>query len=196
MALNPQILIWARNTAGLSVEEAAHRLGFKNTRERTAEERLRAMEAGEEDPSRSVLLNMARIYHRSLLVFDLSRARLQDIVREIARFAGERNISRAMVAYKLRRVKIITLAQREELNRRYEDEWRAAQERSATKDKNEGGPSFYTVKRRRLGPALLGLVKNSLVEGFLTHTRAGRILGVKPRNVDPLIHMAGMRGSQ
>ncbi len=165
-------------------------LGFKNTRERTAEERLRAMEAGEEDPSRSVLLNMARIYHRSLLVFDLSRARLQDIVREIARFAGERNISRAMVAYKLRRVKIITLAQREELNRRYEDEWRAAQERSATKDKNEGGPSYYTVKRRRLGPALLGLVKNSLVEGFLTHTRAGRVLGVKPRNVDlPLYQM-------
>jgi hypothetical protein len=30
------------------------------------------MEAGTEEPSRSVLLNMARVYHRSLLVFYLS----------------------------------------------------------------------------------------------------------------------------
>src|SRR5260370_7866984 len=72
MALNPHILTWARDTAGLSVDEAAHALGFKDTRGRTAAERLRAMEAGEEEPSRSVLLNMARAYHRSLLVFYLS----------------------------------------------------------------------------------------------------------------------------
>src|SRR5580765_1380316 len=72
MALNPQILIWARETADLSVEEAAHALGFKDARDRTAEERLQAMESGKEEPSRSVLLNMARAYHRSLLVFYLS----------------------------------------------------------------------------------------------------------------------------
>jgi transcriptional regulator with XRE-family HTH domain len=72
MALNPQILAWARGAAGLSVDEAAHALGFKDTRDRTAAERLKAMEAGEEEPSRSVLLNMARVYHRSLLVFYLS----------------------------------------------------------------------------------------------------------------------------
>ena len=72
MALNPHILVWAREAAGLSVDEAAHALGFKNTQERTAAERLQAMEAGTEEPSRSVLLNMARVYHRSLLVFYLS----------------------------------------------------------------------------------------------------------------------------
>jgi hypothetical protein len=60
MALNPQIMVWARETAGLSVDEAAHALGFKDSRDRTAEERLQAMEAGNEEPSRSVLLN-ARI---------------------------------------------------------------------------------------------------------------------------------------
>lgn len=46
MALNPQILIWARDTAGLSVDEAAHLLGFKDARDRTAAERLWAMETG------------------------------------------------------------------------------------------------------------------------------------------------------
>ncbi len=72
MALNPHILTWARETAGLSVDDAAHALGFKDAHGRTAAERLKAMEAGEEEPSRSVLLKMARTYHRSLLVFYLS----------------------------------------------------------------------------------------------------------------------------
>ena len=72
MAINPHILTWARETAGLTVDEAAHALQFKDARERTASERLQAMEAGVEEPSRSVLLCMARAYHRSLLVFYLS----------------------------------------------------------------------------------------------------------------------------
>ena len=59
MALNPQIMIWAREKAGLSVDEAAHVLGFKDARDRTAAERLQTIEAGEEEPSRSVLLKMS-----------------------------------------------------------------------------------------------------------------------------------------
>jgi Zn-dependent peptidase ImmA (M78 family) len=397
MALNPYILTWARDMAGLSVDEAAHMLGFKNTRGRTAAERLRAMEAGEEEPSRSVLLNMARAYHRSLLVFYLSepprigdrgqdfrrapgvkppeydptldtlirdirgrqgivkdlleqsepkrvdyvasvtmdvppavlarritdrlgfsleefrqqatvqvafsylrgkieasgafvlllgnlgsyhtnipsgvfrgyaiadpiapfivvndrdapvawafttlhelthlwlgttgvsggstdtqiesycnsvageillpesemddlrflrRASLQETIEALARFGSSRKISRAMVAYKLLRVNVITHTRWRELDKHYEDEWIAAQVQLATKDKNEGGPSYYIVKRHRLGHALVDLVKNSLAEGFLTYTKAGQVLGVKPRNVDPLIYMAGVRGGQ
>jgi Zn-dependent peptidase ImmA (M78 family) len=397
MALNPHILTWARDTAGLSVDEAAHALGFKDARGRTAAERLQAMEAGEEEPSRSVLLNMARAYHRSLLVFYLSepprtgdrgqdfrrapgvkppkydptldalirdirgrqgivkdlleqtepkrvdyvasvtmdvrppelahriaerlgfslaefrqqttvqaafsylrekveasgafvlllgnlgsyhtnipsgvfrgyaiadpvapfivvndqdapvawsfttlhelthlwlgatgvsgsstdtqlesycnsvagemllperemnelrflhRASLQQTIGAVAQFASRRKISRAMVAYKLLRMNVITHARWRELEKHYEDEWIAAQAQPAAKDKNEGGPSYYVVKRHRLGHALLDLVKNSLTEGFLTHTKAGQILGVKPRNVDPLIYIAGLRGGQ
>ncbi len=397
MPLNPNILIWARETAGLTVDEAAHALGFKDTRDRTAAERLNSMEAGTEEPSRSVLLSMAHSYHRSLLVFYLSepprtgdrgqdfrrapgmqppeydptldalirdirgrqgvvkdlleqaepgrvdyvasvtmdvppaelaqriadrlgfslaefrrqtpvqaaftylrekveasgafvlllgnlgnyrtnipsgvfrgyaiadpvapfiivndqdarvawaftvlhelthlwlgatglsgsstetqiesycnnvagemllparelnelrilsRASLQETVGAISQFARTRNISRTMVAYKLLRLGIIALARWRELDKYYEDEWHAAQAHEASKDKNEGGPNYYVVKRHRLGHALLELVRNSLAEGFLTHTKAGRVLGVKPRNVDPLIHMAGMRGGQ
>ena len=107
-----------------------------------------------------------------------------------------RHISRPMVAYKLLRVGAITLTRWRELGTHYGNEWLAAQAQPASKDKSEGGPSYYVVKRHRLGHALLDLVRNSLAEGFLTHTKAGRVLGVKPRNVDPLIHMAGMWGSQ
>jgi Zn-dependent peptidase ImmA (M78 family) len=71
MSLNPNIFTWARSTAGLSPDEAARALGFKDTQERSAEERLTALEAGDEEPSRSVLLRMAKAYRRSLLVFYL-----------------------------------------------------------------------------------------------------------------------------
>ena len=397
MALNPQILTWARDTAGLSVDEAADALGFKDARDRTAAERLQAMEAGLEEPSRSVLLNMVRAYHRSLLDFYLSepprtgdrgqdfrrapglkppeydptldalirdirgrqsivkdlleqaeprrvdyvgsvtmdippaelahriadrlgfsltefrqqatvqaafrylrekveasgafvlllgnlgsyqtnipsgvfrgyaiadpvapfivvndqdapvawafttlhelthlwlggtgvsggsadtqlesycnsvagemllpqpeinelrflhRASLQETIEAVAQFASKWKISRAMVAYKLLRVNFITQARWRELDKHYEDEWIATQAQPATKNKKEGGPSYYVVKRHRLGHALLDLVKNSLAEGFLTHTKAGQVLGVKPRNVDPLVYIAGMRGGQ
>ncbi|MGH2408767.1 MAG: helix-turn-helix domain-containing protein, partial [Chloroflexota bacterium] len=55
----------------MSLEEAAHAIGVHDTRGRTGAERLAALEAGQEEPSRSVLQNMARKYHRSLLIFYL-----------------------------------------------------------------------------------------------------------------------------
>jgi Zn-dependent peptidase ImmA (M78 family) len=126
----------------------------------------------------------------------LHRAAFQETIEAIDQFASRRKISRAMVAYKLLRVSIITHARWRELDSHYKDEWAAAQARLATRDKEEGGPSYYVVKRHRLGYALMDLVRNSLAEGFLTHTKAGQVLGVKPRNVDPLIYVAGMRGGQ
>ena len=71
--VNPEILTWARETAGLTQEEAARKLGFKDARKWTATERLNAYESGEDDPSRSVLVNMAKQYHRPLLTFYLSK---------------------------------------------------------------------------------------------------------------------------
>ena len=71
--INPEILTWARETAGLTPEEAAKKLGFKETRSRTAAERLRGYEAGTDSPSRSVLGRMAKAYHRPLIAFYLSR---------------------------------------------------------------------------------------------------------------------------
>ena len=68
MALNPD-LSWARDTAGLTAEEAAGALGYKDAHDRTAVERLQSMEAGKEEPSRSVLLKMAR---RTTVLFSFS----------------------------------------------------------------------------------------------------------------------------
>jgi Zn-dependent peptidase ImmA (M78 family)/transcriptional regulator with XRE-family HTH domain len=396
MPLNPRIVTWARETAGLSIEEAARALGFKDSRLRTAAERLEAIELGHEDPSRSVLLNMTKAYRRPLLVFYLSEpprtgdrgqdfrrapgstleydptldalirdirsrqgivrdlleqneakilgfvgsakmttppgevarritesigfsltdfrrqnaleaafsylrekiesagvfvvllgnlgshhtnipssvfrgyavadpiapfivvndqdarvawsfttlhelthlwlgttgvsgastdnqiesycnevageillpeaemnellfvrsASLERTVAAIARFARERNISRGMVAYKLLRLNIITQTAWRDLDQHYHDEWLASQAEAEGESRTEGGPSYYVVRRHRLGRALLDLVRNSLADGFLTPTKAGRVLGVKPRNVDPLIYAAGLRGGR
>ena len=71
--VNPEILTWARETAGLTREEAANGLGFRDARKWTAVERLSAYESGHDDPSRSVLVRMSRQYHRPMLTFYLSK---------------------------------------------------------------------------------------------------------------------------
>jgi len=65
--INPDVLIWARETAGLSVEEAAKKLGLSGP------ERLMALEAGERAPSRRQLVNMSDKYRRPLLAFYLPK---------------------------------------------------------------------------------------------------------------------------
>ncbi len=388
MTVNPQILIWARSTAGLTPGEAARALGFKDTRDRSAAERLLAYETGDEEPSRSVLLHMSKAYRRALLVFYLSEpprngdrgqdfrtvpggrpplynplldALIRDIrgrqttvhalleeresqpvdfidsaemneptthladrikdrinfstdqfrrqataelafnylrerieaagvyvlllgnlgshhtnipvdvfrgfaiadsiapfivindqdarpawaftglhemahlwlgdtgvsgtsaesqterycndvageillpeyeIRELAHlrgvpfaqvmetvstFATARKISRAMVAYKLLRADTITEGMWRQVADQLRQEWLASRRRQEQEGEN-GGPSYYVVKRHRLGNALLDIIRHSLGEGIITYTKAAQVLGVKPRNVDPLVH--------
>jgi len=71
-AIQPDILVWARETAGLTLDDAAQALGFTDTRIRTRAERLRSIEQGLEEPARGVLLKMAKTYRRPLLVFYLA----------------------------------------------------------------------------------------------------------------------------
>ena len=387
MRVNPEILTWARSTAGLSLEAAATRLGFKDTRNGTAVERLEALEAGVDEPSRPALLKMAGLYRRPLLTFYLpapparaergedfrtlpddqridsaamidalvrdvrarqsqvrglleeeeaqplvavAASRIEDGVQTVARrlahwlqfdlstfrrertvenafaylraaaeragvfvllignlgshhsaidpeafrgfaladpiapfvvindqdakvawsftllhelvqvaigatgisggsmesvievfcneiagelllpraelaafavaaddararaditaFAQDRNVSRAMVAYRLRLVGLLSEGRWRAINQTFREEYlRDREERRARERANDSGPSYYVVRRHRVGGALLELVRRSLDEGALTPTRAGKILGVKARNVEPLV---------
>lgn len=387
-SLNPEIFSWARSTAGMSAGEAARALGFSDTRERSAVDRLQALEDGEEEPSRSVLLRMARAYRRSLLVFylpapprtgdrgqdfrtvpgappplfnptldalirdvrgrqtivkalveetdappvdfigtasmrdsragltngiterlgfslsefrrqrtvpdsfaylrtkiedagvyvlllgnlgshhtnitvetfrgfaiadpiapfivindqdaraawsftalhelvhlwlgttgvsgagievqieqfcndiageillptaelrelsNLRRAPLASVMESLSAFTRTRRVSRAMVAYKLLRADLISAATWREVTDRLRQEWLATRERDEAEDKGRGGPSYYVLRRHRLGNALLDTVRRSLDDGSVTYTKAARVLGVKPRNVGPLL---------
>lgn len=69
--VNPQILVWARETAGYDVSEAARKLNFSHGKNATAEQKLAAYERGEKPPSRSLLVKMSKQYRRPLLTFYL-----------------------------------------------------------------------------------------------------------------------------
>lgn len=71
-AVNPDILVWARKTAGLTLEDAVMKVGIQDARGVAAIDRLTALERGDEKPSRRVLVNMAQHYRRPLLAFYLS----------------------------------------------------------------------------------------------------------------------------
>ena len=66
-AVNPEILTWARETAGLSLEDGAKAIGIKPAR-------LAALERGHLEPSHSQLANMAGKYRRPLITFYLRQA--------------------------------------------------------------------------------------------------------------------------
>ncbi len=70
--INNEILTWARDTAGLSVEHAAKKLALTDKTKRTAADQLEDMESGRTSPSTAMLNRMAKVYRRSLLTFYLS----------------------------------------------------------------------------------------------------------------------------
>jgi Zn-dependent peptidase ImmA (M78 family) len=71
--LNPAILIWARETAGLDLETAARKIDLKAARGLSGAERLAAMEAGNDAPTAPLLRRMAEKYRRPILTFYLPK---------------------------------------------------------------------------------------------------------------------------
>lgn len=69
--INPEILIWARESAGMSVELAAEKLGLREAKGLAPTERLALLEQGEVSPTRPQLVKMASVYRRPLLAFYL-----------------------------------------------------------------------------------------------------------------------------
>lgn len=116
---------------------------------------------------------------------------LEDAILFISEFAQERHISRQMVAYKLCRVGIIAQNTWNTINTKLQEIW--IQEKAKRKEsgqKNDSGPNYYVVRRHRLGTALLSFVNRTINEGILTPVKAAKVLGVKPRNVHPLLRDA------
>jgi Zn-dependent peptidase ImmA (M78 family) len=109
-------------------------------------------------------------------------------IAEINALADQARVSRTMVAYQLFRADRITFRRWEGLRDQFRTEWLA--NRESTRDRNRsqnGGPDWYKVRRHRLGTALLAVARQGIADGSLTPTRAGRMLGVKPMAVYPLL---------
>jgi len=122
-------------------------------------------------------------------------ASLDSVAAAISEFAEERRVSRVMVAYKLFRLGKISKGIWTTLNVRFRDEWIASKQQQAEKNKSvKDGPNYYIVRRHRVGTALIELMRRAIDDGNITHTKAGTVLGVKPRNVEPLLSSGRIRG--
>ena len=118
----------------------------------------------------------------------LLTADFQAVTHAIERIAGEWNVSEPAVAYRFARNGWIEGAIATALFKIFVDRWRLQKQRAReTRQPDERGPSYYVVRRHRLGPALLGVVRRALQGETLTHTRAAKILGVSPASVGPLL---------
>ncbi len=80
--VKPELLVWARQRSGLSLEAAASRAGFDN-------DRLDLWERGEEHPSIPQLRKLGEVYRRPLAVFFLPKPPTDfDPQREFRRLPG------------------------------------------------------------------------------------------------------------
>jgi len=107
----------------------------------------------------------------------------------ISGFAESRHVSRSMVAHKLFREGVIDQDQWRSLSNLFRAHWLRSREAQRDRNRNrDGGPSYYVVKRHRLGDALVSLTRRVLAERALTPSKAAIVLGVKPSNVYNLVN--------
>lgn len=111
---------------------------------------------------------------------------IPDALVETQRLAAAWNISQGVVAYRLASEGRITGAVANALFKIFADRWRE-QKKTREKSADDRGPSYYVVRRHRLGAALLAVVRRALQSEALTHTRAAKILGVSAASVSSLL---------
>lgn len=105
----------------------------------------------------------------------------------ISNFARPRHLSRLMVANRLRMLGAIDRTRYEQIDAALQAEWEQSKESRRAREGRDKGPDYYTVRRHRLGKALVMLTRNSIQAGILSRTKAAFVLGVSPRNVDELV---------
>ncbi len=106
----------------------------------------------------------------------------------ISEFVRGRNLSHSMVAYRLYRAGTIGEDIWRHLSTTFRDKWRQERDRQREQARDqEGGPNFYVVRGHRAGRALLDLVGRMVSVGALTTSKAGKVLGVKAKQVQALL---------
>lgn len=119
--------------------------------------------------------------------FSIESDRIEDLVDAIGRLATERRLSRTMVAYRLYQNGQFPIETWRALAAEFRRLWVGERMADRLRGDDASGPSYYVVRRHRVGGALIDVVRRTLAEGLLTPTKAGKVLGVKAINVEPLL---------
>lgn len=110
------------------------------------------------------------------------------LIAAISAYATRWRISRQMVAYGLYKADRISLDTWKVLESAIRDLWIAERKRAKELARGkDSGPSYYVIKRHRLGHAMLEFAHRAMDAGTLSPVKAAKVLGVKPRGVYPLL---------
>ncbi len=102
------------------------------------------------------------------------RAEFSEVASLVGTFARERNVSRSMVAYKLYRNGRIERNLWEDLRSYFRDRWLEDREQRRIQARSQmGGPTYYDVRRHRLGTSFVQLTARLMATGALTTSKAG-----------------------
>ena len=123
-----------------------------------------------------------------------NRAHPESTQSRISKFAMDRNLSASMVAYKLYRIGAIDFESWNRLRGNFRKLWIAQrnEQRKRAREEESHGPTYYPVRRHRIGKALLELVGSMMRAGAITTSKAAMVLGVKPKNVQNLLDAGGL----
>jgi Zn-dependent peptidase ImmA (M78 family) len=126
--------------------------------------------------------------------FGVLPANFDALKGDVTAFARERNVSSTLIAYRLFRAHLISQERFDALRGEYRRDFLEA--RAAKREKGRetaGGPSYHVVRQHRLGQSLVGLVERMIYSGSLSTTKAGKVLGVKAKNVQGVIEASRPR---
>ena len=121
-------------------------------------------------------------------------AQIDNITERISALASEVKVSRAMIAYKVYRSDLITWKTYNQLKVSYREEWLRNREKNRERTRqNEIILDYYRVRRHRLGSRIIRMVRRMMGADALSTSKAAQILGVKPRQVQPLLDTGSSR---
>jgi Zn-dependent peptidase ImmA (M78 family)/transcriptional regulator with XRE-family HTH domain len=120
----------------------------------------------------------------------------EQVEGRISEFSRSRKLSRSMVAYKIFLKKNISEDMWKRLCITYRKSWLVREEQRRLRARDSRGPDYYIVRRHRVGGALIALVRRMMAAGSLTTLKAGKVLGVKAKNVQKLVGTQGLRAAR
>lgn len=124
-----------------------------------------------------------------LAEIDIAGLDLDAQIRVVTDHASRWRVSRPMVAYGLLKAGRISHDAWQALSGELHARWQAERARAKDFARESGrkGPSYYVVRRHRLGRGMLDFARRAMSEGALSPAKAAKVLGVKPRSVYPLL---------
>lgn len=120
---------------------------------------------------------------------DVTGLEIEEQIAVISQCANHWRVSRPMVAYGLYKAGRISFEAWQALDAELRERWLSERRREKERARSRGdtGPSYYVVRRHRLGHAMLEFAHRAIDSGALSPVKAAKVLGVKPRSVYPLL---------